>query len=242
MLPFMVNADRFRIPRGGVPAIGKTARLPFAAEYGSFFRGKASQVKILVLAPQPFYVERGTPIAVDMMVRSLAARGHTVDLLVYAMGADVQYPGVRLHRTPRIPGLGSVRPGFSIKKLLYDALMVFQALALARRLRPDVVHAVEEAAFIAWLVQRLYGIPYIYDMDSSLPDQVADAVPALRPVRRLMRRLLKPIVAHALLVAPVCDALAESVEPLGPRRVMLLRDVSLLDSAGAGPGKAGRRG
>ena len=32
-------------------------------------------MKVLVLAPHPFYQERGTPIAVNLVLRALSARG-----------------------------------------------------------------------------------------------------------------------------------------------------------------------
>ena len=40
-------------------------------------------MRILLASPQPFYRERGTPLAVRMLVEQLCALGHTVDLLVY---------------------------------------------------------------------------------------------------------------------------------------------------------------
>lgn len=196
-------------------------------------------MNVLVLAPQPYFQERGTPIAVDLMVRLLSARGHTVDLLVYHEGDDRAYPGVRLHRIPRLPFIRSIRPGFSLKKLVCDAFMFWSALRLARRVRPDLVHAVEEAAFIALALRRLLGIPYIYDMDSSLPDQLAEKYPVLWRWLPLLRRLLAPVAARALMIAPVCDALALGVAPAGSDRVVLLRDVSLLEDPPP-PGEAAR--
>ena len=65
-------------------------------------------MKILVVAPQPFYTERGTPIAVKLLVETLAQAGHAVDLLVYHQGADVSIPGVRLLRAGRPPLIGPV--------------------------------------------------------------------------------------------------------------------------------------
>ena len=185
-------------------------------------------MNILVLAPQPFYQERGTPIAVDLMVRTLCERGHAVDLLVYHEGADVAYEGLTLHRIPAFRLLSGVRPGLSLKKIGCDVLMFVKVVRMIRRNRPDVVHAVEEAAFMAYVVRRIFGIPYIYDMDSSLPDQIVEKFPLMRPMKRLMWNMLKPVVYHAMLVAPVCEALAQSVASCEPSRVVILRDVSLL--------------
>ena len=38
-------------------------------------------MRALVIAPQPFYEERGTLIAIDLLLRALSDRGDQVDLL-----------------------------------------------------------------------------------------------------------------------------------------------------------------
>ena len=75
-------------------------------------------MNILLLAPHPFYQERGTPIAVDLLLRVLAERGEQVDVLTYHEGEDRAYPGpgaVRLFRIPPPPACRNIRPGFSLK-------------------------------------------------------------------------------------------------------------------------------
>ncbi|MBT7065178.1 MAG: glycosyltransferase, partial [Verrucomicrobia bacterium] len=63
-------------------------------------------MKILLLAPHPFYQERGTPIAVRLLAETLAADGHHVDLLSYHEGDNVTiHPGVTHHRAPAPPGV-----------------------------------------------------------------------------------------------------------------------------------------
>ena len=55
--------------------------------------------RVLVVAPQPFYEDRGTPIAVRQVVEGLSQLGYSVDLLTYPVGSGIQVPGVRLMRT-----------------------------------------------------------------------------------------------------------------------------------------------
>ncbi len=71
---------------------------------------------VLILAPQPFYQERGTPIAVRLLTEELAEAGYKVDLLTYHEGLPFAYKGVTLHRTCGLPGLKGLKPGFSLKK------------------------------------------------------------------------------------------------------------------------------
>ena len=146
-------------------------------------------VRILLLAPHPFYQARGTPIAVKTVLEFLSERGDTVDVLTYAEGTEVAIPNCTVHRIPRMPGLHGIRPGFSVKKVLSDVLMVGSCLRLVRRTRYDLIHAVEESAFIAAAMRALTGVPYVYDMDSSLAEQLVDAYPPLRFAFPALRRM-----------------------------------------------------
>ena len=106
-------------------------------------------MRILLLAPHPFYQARGTPIAVKTVLEFLGSRGHQVDVLTYHEGADVEIPNVRIFRIPRVPGVRNIRPGFSLKKVACDVAMFGTCLRMMRRNRYDLLHAVEESAFIA---------------------------------------------------------------------------------------------
>jgi glycosyltransferase involved in cell wall biosynthesis len=185
-------------------------------------------MRVLFLAPEPFYQDRGTPIAIDRLLRVLTARGNQVDLLTYHEGQDVTYDGLKIHRTPALPFLRHIRPGLSPQKLVCDALLLFKAVGLARRTRYDVVHAVEEAVFVAVLLRTLFGLRYVYDMDSSLGEQMVERFAFLRPLVPLFDRFEGLAAKRAVAVVPVCDALAQTVAKHGPRRVMVLQDPSLL--------------
>jgi len=186
---------------------------------------------ILVLAPQPFFVERGTPIAVDLVLRGLSKRKDRVDVLTYHLGEDVHYEGVTIYRTPDIPFIREIRPGFSMRKLVCDLLMLLWVFPLVLRNRYQVIHAVEEAVFIALLLKFLFRIPYVYDMDSSLSEQMIERYPRLfRPVKFLLAFFERLAIRRAIAVVPVCDALVEDIAPYKPGRVVILRDISLLAS------------
>jgi glycosyltransferase involved in cell wall biosynthesis len=185
-------------------------------------------MKVLLLAPHPFYQDRGTPIAVDLMLQALSARGESVDVLTWHLGDNRAYPGVTLHRIPRLPFIRRARPGFSLVKLVCDAVMTLKALRMAFRTRYDVVHAVEESVFMARLIRWLRKTPYIFDMDSSMPLQIIEKAPRARFLLPLLKRLEGGAIRHAAAVAAVCDSLAELAAAAGARRVVLVRDVSLL--------------
>ena len=194
-------------------------------------------MKILLLAPHPFFQARGTPIAVDLLARTLAAQGHSIDLLTYHEGSDPSCGhAVMLHRIPASPLARNIKPGFSMKKLLCDWFMLRKALRMAKDNRYDIVHAVEESVFMAMLIRKRFGVPYVFDMDSSMPQQMADKLFFLWPFLPLMRRCERAAVRAAAAVVPMCDSLAETARRYGARKIVVLRDVSLLNPGGA-PGK-----
>jgi glycosyltransferase involved in cell wall biosynthesis len=203
-------------------------------------------MRILFLAPQPFFQERGTPIAVRLALEVLSNRAPTpplLDLVTYHEGADITIPGVSLHRM-RIPAflkspLSQIRPGISLKKLVCDLFFTWTTITLLWRNRGekyDLIHAVEESVFIALLVKWVLGIPYLYDMDSSLSLQVTDSWRLLRWARPLLSTLERLAMRHSAAVVPVCDALAALAENAGCQRTFVLRDISLLDAQGGDGG------
>lgn len=196
-------------------------------------------MKILVLAPQPFFQNRGTPIAVRGLLETLSAAGHRVDLLAYHEGESIPLPAGELHRIPALPGIRGIRPGFSVKKLVCDAAMFLKALALVRRGRYDLVHAVEESSFMALVLRRIFGVPYVFDMDSSLAQQMVEKYPWLRSTSWLLERAEGGAVRSSLGVLAVCRSLELTALRYAPgHRTVRLEDVSLLDGAPAGdPGR-----
>lgn len=190
-------------------------------------------MRILLLAPHPFFQQRGTPIAVRMLLEVLAGQGHRVDVLAYAEGSEVEIPGCRLLRIPRLPGTRNVRPGFSLKKLANDGVMLVKALALVRRNRYDLVHAVEEAAFMGLLARWLFRVPYVYDMDSGLARQMVDKFPPLARVRRLLDGFEKAAVRGSAGTLAVCRSLEEQAIAWNPGGLVArAEDVSLLADCG----------
>jgi glycosyltransferase involved in cell wall biosynthesis len=174
----------------------------------------------LVLAPHPFFQARGTPLAVRQLLEFLSERGHAVDVLTYHEGDDLRIPGCRIHRIPRLPGVRNVRPGFSAKKVVCDVLMLARCLGMVRRTRYDLIHAVEESAFIAAVARALAGVPYVYDMDSSLADQMVEAYPALHLALPLLRRCEAIAVRQSLGVLTVCAALQDRALEHDPHKVV----------------------
>jgi glycosyltransferase involved in cell wall biosynthesis len=171
-----------------------------------------------------------------MLLEVLAAHGHEIDVLTFPEGEDVQIPGCRLLRIPALPFTHGIRPGFSLKKLASDAVMLLACLRRVRHGGYDVVHAVEESAFMGLAARRLFGMPYVYDMDSGLARQMIDRFPALDRVRRVLERFERMAVRGSVGILAVCRSLedqARTWHPAGADGVVArIEDVSLLADSG----------
>ena len=191
-------------------------------------------MRVLILAPQPFYQNRGTPIAVRLLAEVLGQSGIEVHLLVFHEGEDVVLANVTVHRIPALPGLARIPPGFSGKKLVADFLLWLSSIRLQRAIRFDLVHAVEEAAFIAGCNQLFFRVPYVYDMDSCLSDQLVAKLTLLKPLRRCLEWFENRAIRGSIGVVAVCQALERKVRLLDGRKPLLrLEDISLLQECAA---------
>jgi glycosyltransferase involved in cell wall biosynthesis len=194
-------------------------------------------VRILVLAPQPFFQARGTPLAVKTILEFLSTRGHQVDVLTFHEGEDVEIANCRIHRIARPFWVRNIRPGFSVKKVICDVFMFAKCLRMMRSSRYDLIHAVEESAFIAAAMQRISGIPYVYDMDSSLAEQLVNTYPGLQFAFSTLRRCEALAVRHSLGVLTVCAALEDVAHEHAPGKpIGRVEDTTLLSPAGSPSG------
>ncbi len=184
-------------------------------------------MRILFLAPQPFFVERGTPIAVRFAVEALCRAGHSVDLVVLHDGEDITVPGLTIHRAGRPPMVGRVPIGLSPAKLVCDLFLAATAFRLLMTHRYDVVHAVEEAVFPALLARMVARFRLVYDMDSLLGEQIVEKWPRLSFMRGMLTAIERWPMRRADLVLPVCAAIAERVAALAPgQTIHVLPDVA----------------
>ncbi len=195
-------------------------------------------MKILLMAPQPFFQHRGTPIAVRLLAEVLGENGHEVHLLVFHEGEDVVMENVTVHRIAAMPGLNEVPPGFSVKKLACDLLFWWKSMGLHMKNSFDCVHAVEESVFIAMVNRIFFRVPYVYDLDSCLSDQLVTKLRWLRPLRPCFEWFEKRALRSSIGVVAVCQALADMASRLAPDKpLLLLEDISLIEKCSGNGGE-----
>jgi glycosyltransferase involved in cell wall biosynthesis len=154
---------------------------------------------------------------VCQLLRALSQLAYDVDVVTFPLGRTIDIPHVRYFRAANPFRVRQVPIGFSLAKLLLDVTLIS---SLARRLSAGgyaAIHAVEEAAFPAVVLGQHFRVPVIYDMQSSLPEQLARHVafrsgPAQSALIHMERWLLQradSIVSSA--------GLATRVRALAPR-------------------------
>lgn len=189
-------------------------------------------MKILMIAPEPFFTVRGTPFSIYHRLRALSELGHEVDLVTYPLGADVSFPGVTIYRAPRLPFVWHVKIGPSLMKLPLDLMLFGLAGMMYLRKRYDCVHTHEEAAVMGALLSALFGTVHVYDMHSSLPEQFVNydyfrmLTGVLLPAARCLERF---ILARSDAVIAICPHLKEIADASGARgRVDVVENPPLL--------------
>jgi glycosyltransferase involved in cell wall biosynthesis len=154
--------------------------------------------RILYIASQPFYEDRGTPIAVLQELIALSKLNILIDVVTYPIGKDVDLPGIRLVRASNPFRIRSVPVGFSYNKIILDLFLLQKVLGMILRIHYDCIHCVEESIFIGMLCKKLTGIPVIYDMHSVLSEQLRqNAFFRAGPIRWFLLSIERWLVRHA---------------------------------------------
>src|SRR3990170_5228732 len=179
-----------------------------------------------MIAPQPFFEPRGTPFSEYHRIRALLELGRTVDLVTYPFGSDVSMPGLRVFRCLRPPFVHDVRIGPSLAKVPLDLTLTLTACRRALSQSYDVVHSHEEGSFIGVLIAALLRVPHLYDMHSSLPQQLTNfgfsGSTLIRSVFLGMERLM---IRRSQVVIVICPALEETVRAIDPQaRIVLIEN------------------
>ncbi len=172
---------------------------------------------ILMIAPEPFFEPRGTPFSEFHRIRALLHLGHTVDLVTYPFGEDVQMPGLRVFRCARPPFIRRVRIGPSFAKVPLDLSLTASAFRRAMGGHYDAVHSHEEAAAIGVVLAAVLGVPHLYDMHSSLPQQLANfRYSRSRALRWVFERFERLAVRRSRVVIVICAELERLVREIDP--------------------------
>jgi len=170
-----------------------------------------------MIAPEPFFEPRGTPFSEYHRIRALTALGHDVDLVTYPFGQPVSMPGLRIFRCARPPFISRVKIGPSAAKLPLDAMLTLTAVRRAAAERYDAIHSHEEGGVIGAALSAILRVPHLYDMHSSLPQQLTNfAFSGSRILRAVFVALERFMIRRSRAVIVICPSLEETVRAIAP--------------------------
>jgi glycosyltransferase involved in cell wall biosynthesis len=183
-------------------------------------------VRILMIAPEPFFEPRGTPFSEFHRIRALTALGHQVDLVTYPFGQNVSIPGLRVFRSLRPPFLRGVKIGPSLAKIPLDALLTVTAVRRAFAGGYDAIHSHEEGGLIGAVLASALRVPHLYDMHSSLPQQLTNfAFSRSRVIAQVFLAIERFMIRRSRVVIVICPSLEETVKAIEPRaRTVLIEN------------------
>lgn len=177
------------------------------------------QQRIMMIAPTPYFSDRGCHVRIFEEAQGLIAAGHQVRVVTYPLGRDVE--PVPVVRTIAVPWYTKHGAGPSWHKPYLDLLLCLRALREVRRFRPTVIHAhLHEGALIGWVIARLSGVPLLFDYQGSLSGELLHHGSYRRGgvLHRCFRRLEQCINGLATMVVTSSTAGAAEVREGSPRQ------------------------
>ena len=131
-------------------------------------------MKILHIAPTPFFSDRGCHIRILGEIKHLQSLGHAIMLATYHIGKDIN--NLNINRIINIPWYRKLEAGGSWHKLYLDILLLWTSIRTFLKFKPDIIHGhLHEGALIGWLVSLLASserIPVVFDVQGSLSGEM----------------------------------------------------------------------
>jgi|GEM_PF-295996 len=170
---------------------------------------------VLVIAPTPFFSDRGCHVRIYEVTRSLARSGFWPLVLTYPIGNDID--GVRVCRAAGLKQYQKVEAGPAWPRLFIDTAMIVKAAAKVRKTRPAFVYAfLHEGSAIAGVLRALYGVPFVFDYQGSLTmESLQHGFIKKGALEKAFRAVERRIDAFADVVVTSADSLGRDLKDRG---------------------------
>lgn len=125
-------------------------------------------MRILMIAPTPFFSDRGCHTQIYEEIKALQILGHEIVLCAYGLGRDLA--GVKIVRCFNLPWYRKLSAGPSYSKILLLPFLAFTAIKTIIGFKPEIIHAhLHEGALIARFCKIFFPkLKYLFDMQGSL--------------------------------------------------------------------------
>lgn len=137
-------------------------------------------MKILVIAPTPFFADRGTHIRILEEALALEKIGHKITIATYHIGKNIDRSietKIDVRRIRRwLFWYKKLEAGPDWQKIILDLMLIRKVFYLARTQKPDIIHGhLHEGALIGFIVQKILfwrKIKLIVDFHGSLTKEM----------------------------------------------------------------------
>ena len=189
-------------------------------------------MKILMITPEPFFQPRGTPFSVLYRTKAITSFGHKVDMVTYHIGEDADLANTKIFRIPRISFVKHIPIGPSFTKIFLDLFLFILAFLRLLVNRYDCIYVHEEAGVMGVLLKKVFRLPLVYDMHSSIPQQMINFNFATnRLVLKLMSFIEKLIVNNSEIIVVICPSLKDIVTSINRcKKVLVIENIPLEDA------------
>jgi glycosyltransferase involved in cell wall biosynthesis len=172
--------------------------------------------RVLMIAPTPFFSDRGCHVRIYEQARLLLERGINLTLLTYPLGRDLaEVPVIRVRSLIRYQ---FYQAGPSWRRLFLDAQVLGKALQLGGRDRPEIIHAhLHEGALIGAVLKQRFGVPLLFDYQGSLTGESIEHgfISERGPLRRIFKMIETWIDGRADLIVVSSEAMAPALRDRG---------------------------
>lgn len=128
-------------------------------------------MRVLMIAPTPFFAHRGCHVRIYEEIKALQNRGVKVALCTYHHGGNL--PDVEVFRIFNIPWYKKLGAGPSLHKFYVDPILLGKCLLTIDYFKPDLLHChLHEGALIGLICRWFKRVPVIFDMQGSLTDEL----------------------------------------------------------------------
>ena len=129
---------------------------------------------ILMIAPTPFFADRGCHVRILEEAKALQKLGNKVTIYTYGLGRDIS--GIDIRRSIKFPWYNKLSAGPSWHMFYIDPILGIKCIFGILKEKPDVIHAhLHEGATIAYFAKILRPkTPIIFDYQGSLTQELID--------------------------------------------------------------------
>ena len=130
-------------------------------------------LRILIVAPTPFFADRGCHIRILGEIKALKSLGCAIQVCTYHIGRDIE--GIETVRSRNVPWYQKLSAGPSVHKFYIDVLLLWTMWRACQSFKPNIIHAhLHEGIVIGKLVSLWYGIPMVADLQGSLTEEILE--------------------------------------------------------------------